>query len=61
MKYSITAQSNDNTFEVNATTMQEAYDAAELFLGMELDGNTSDSNYSVAEGKDDYYTIAKIS
>ena len=61
MKYLVTAQSDDNSFEVNADNMKQAYDAAEQALGKQLDGNINDDNYSVAEASDDYYTIAKTS
>lgn len=58
MKYSVTAQSNDATFIIEAGSMKEAYDLAEAKVG-ELDGNVSDEAYSVAEGTTDYYTIAR--
>ena len=57
MKYSVTAQSNDATFTVDADSMKEAYDLAEAQVG-ELDGSINNDSYSVAEGERDYYTIA---
>ena len=58
MKYSVTAQSSDATFTIEASNMKEAYDLAEARVG-ELDGNINDDSYSVAEGESDYYTIAR--